>query len=215
MLFSPKIKTVGQVPGLRPLKDISHEPMIFSGDYEFARGNGGSLTQEFLSALEQSEEFKSCWINHLNGYPYLVIDSRVTQTMIGQYPSMPGWHCDDVPRSGYGQPDISRIDDNIQHFMCILSTADNHTCTEFITEDTEVEIDHNDVWGSLDRNIKPNKTKRIKPGEIIKFNQTAIHRATETIEAGWRFFIRASFTYREPKNEIRKQVQIYVGRNGW
>ena len=82
-----------------------------------------------------------------------------------------------------------------------------------------IELDKENVWNSLDtylnKNIGNFKTSKVQAREVISFSQDSIHRATPTINGGWRFFGRVSHTYRKPQNELRKQVQVFVDRNGW
>jgi hypothetical protein len=148
-----------------------------------------------------------------------VIDTRVTMTMEGMYPSIPGWHCDDVPRSRTtGQPVMHGVNPLVQHFMVILSDQEDAvSCTEFVSKPIKLDIDLTNVWGSVDKQLTENKpeTGFLKQGEIIRFNQEAIHRASPTVTPGWRFFYRASITHRKPANEIRNQVQVYASKNGW
>ena len=141
-------------------------------------------------------------------------------TMPGAYPALPGWHCDDFNRSErYTQPNPEDANDLVNHYMALVGEAeDGNSCTQFLTEPLTVNLDCTDVWHSLDKSINSlpeYKSRFIKNREVIHFNQNAIHRATPTKTPGWRLFLRCSFTHRPVHNEIRKQVQIYVDRNGW
>jgi hypothetical protein len=50
-----------------------------------------------------------------------------------------------------------------------------------------------------------------KEGQMIKFNDRALHRGTLAVGNGWRHFIRISqCTNRQVLNEIRSQVQVYL-----
>lgn len=215
--FNPIILTVGKMSA-RLSKSIREEPMIWSGDYQFARSNGGELTQEFLDKISSTDRYKSMsGVSDLN----FVLDSRVTHIMPGQYPSMGGWHCDDFTRKAkYAQPRIEDRDKRICHFVALVGDAeDGNSCTEFVTEKCKIPVDQNAVWNSLDHAIENQysflKRSKAKNLDIVYFNQDAIHRATAATTAGWRLFIRGSFTYREPQNEIRKQVQVYLDKKGW
>lgn len=150
---------------------------------------------------------------------FVVIDTRVTMTMEGMYPSIPGWHGDDIPRSRTtGQPVLHAVNPLVQHFMVIVSDQPAAvSTTEFVTEPMEVDVDIANVWRSVDQHINEIKpeTRFIEQGEIVRFNQEAIHRASPTTTPGWRFFYRASITHRKPANEVRKQVQVYASANGW
>ena len=221
--FNPKIKTISNFDYKFDVDIIKNEPMIFSGDLGFARKNSGIITNSILDALEATEEFKVAY--EKRGENNLVIDTRVNMVMPGQYPSIPGWHCDDVPRKdNNSQPDFSLCSKNTQHFMVLVSDKAQYISgTEFATKDWELDIDQNNVWNSLDRGMKdyincnPGGTRFVHDGELIQFNQLAVHRASPAKRNGWRLFFRASITYRQPKNEIRNQVQVYVDLNnaGW
>lgn len=225
-VFTPEIKTVGTI-GLKCSEfDIKNEVMIFSGDYKFTRQHCGPLTHMVLDNIVQKV------IDHFgfNITNNIVIDTRVNMLMKGQYPSIPGWHCDDVPRNTVtglttkvGQPNLFLVDPSVQHFMVLLSTgstAHGVSGTEFVTSDREYKIDPDNVWNSLNISVNNDSDKRtlkVVAGEVIRFNQLSIHRASPATENGWRYFFRLSVTHRVPRNEIRNQVQIYVDLNdsGW
>lgn len=213
--FTPAIKTLGKMQK-RSIPEIKNEPMFFNSSPRFVLQNCGDVTRDFFAQLidvdffRDSEDLK--W----------VFDSRVTMTMPGMYPSIPGWHCDDFRRGHvHAQPDIERgeIDDSITHYMGIVGDTDELTGTEFVTQSVTIEIDKRRVWNSLDAAINfmsgDLKTRRLQNQEIIRFNQSAIHRATEATKQCWRWWGRLSYTYRKPVNEIRRQVQVYVSSHGW
>ncbi len=212
--FDSIIRTAGEMSD-RTIKEIRDEPMIWTGDYNFSRVNGGAITQEFLDKIEATDYWKD---NAGQENLYFVLDSRVTHTMPGQYPSIGGWHCDDFNRSAkYGQPKLEDRDHRICHFMALVSEGEI-TCTEFITQPVTIEVNPEAVWNSIDTILGDAvglQKRKVKPMEIIFFSQDALHRASECTNAGWRLFIRGSFTYRKPENEIRKQVQVYIDRKGW
>lgn len=217
--FTPNIKTVAQFEPIWTTDIIKNEPMMFSVDPAYAHTHGGSLTREITRILLKSKEYKEIAMFASDDDFFTVIDTRVTMTMPGMYPSIPGWHCDDVPRSKTtGQPVLHSVNPFVQHFMVILSDQESVvSATEFVSKEIELDIDLANVWNSVDRQINELKpdTGFIKPGDIVRFNQEAIHRASPTITAGWRFFYRLSITHREPANEVRNQVQVYASENGW
>lgn len=218
--FTPKIKTIGIfMPGIVfTINDIKNETMFFSCSPSFVREN--KLTSPITNLiLEKLFEIEKSLKKEKN----IVIDTRVNMLMKGQWPSIPGFHCDDVPRNPEsGQPDLSLCDDSVRHFMVLVSTnkADTISGTEFVTNERTYNLKKDSVWNSLDSAVcgdKKKKTRFIKEREIIEFNQLAIHRATPAKENGWRLFFRLSVTHRKPVNEIRNQVQIYVDpkNSGW
>lgn len=217
--FTPNIKTIAEIKATRFTEAIKNEPMIYSGSPKFAHENGGKLTQEITKLLLKSEAYTNVAMFANPDSLTTVIDTRVTMTMEGMYPSIPGWHCDDIPRSRTtGQPVLHGVNPLVQHFMVILSDQEDAvSCTEFVSKPIELDIDLTNVWGSVDKQLTENKpeTGFLKQGEIIRFNQEAIHRASPTVTPGWRFFYRASITHRTPADEIRNQVQVYASKNGW
>jgi len=217
--FTPHIHTIDDLAP-RSLREIRDETMLFGADWEYAQENGGPILKEFLAKLYKDDGFFWHFRNHKKENQNIVIDARVTMTMPGAYPSLPGWHCDDFNRSErYAQPNPEDANDKVTHFMAIVGESeDGNSCTQFVTEPLTIILDRSDVWHSLDKavNALPEcKTRFIRNREIVQFNQNAIHRATPTKTPGWRLFVRCSFTHRPVHNEIRKQVQIYVDRNGW
>lgn len=215
-LFQSRVDTVGNIPGTRELTQIAREPSFFSCSPEFILSQDCPLHIEILNGIKSTYSYKAAK-NSALGLTELV-DSRITQTMPGMYPSIPGWHCDNVPRAkDYNQPDLNLTDDRVQHFMAYISSCKNHTNTEFAVGEYKIDINPSDVWGSLDRSLvkEPPMGKFCEEGEIVRFNQEAIHRASPTLNSGWRLWLRVSFVNRPVQNVIRKQVQVYTTVNGW
>ena len=210
--FKPIIRTLGTFNSCGTLKD---ETMFFSSSPKFIEENKklATITYDLLLYVMKS----------LNGDENLIIDTRVTMLMRGQYPSIPGWHCDAVPRGGSGQPDFSQCSDSVQHYMCLLTDSEDSVIsgTKFVTNERSYEIDKNQVWNSLNSQVEADDGKQVRSvqvGEVIRFNQLAIHTATPATSNGWRLFFRASaIDGKEPANEIRRQTQVYVdpANAGW
>ncbi len=223
--FSPQIKTLGYFEPNKVFdyKEIRDELMFFSCDMDFVRNHKDKspITNKILDIFQ--DILAGTVID--NSAPNIVIDSRVNMLMPGQWPSIPGWHCDDIKRPFPGaQPDFELCDDGVQHFMVLVSnTTTPENCisgTEFIINDRIYDINHTKVWQSLHEQCekdKDKKTRFVRERELVQFNQLAIHRASPAVKAGWRLFFRLSLTHRKPVNEIRNQVQIYVDPNnaGW
>lgn len=215
--FVPKYRKVAQLSSTFSQEDIKQEPMLFSCDYSFARSYGGDLTNLILDQLLSDPKF--CTDLYENPHK-LVIDTRVNMLTRGIYPSIPGWHCDDVPRqSRLNQPDFTQISEGMAHYIVVLSDKPNISGTEFITSTHTFKLDPKNVWFSLNKSVNKAKiqTRKLVSGEVLEFNPLAIHRATPAKHYGWRLFFRASFTYRKPVNEIRNQTQVYcdVKNAGW
>ena len=225
IIFKPEIKSLGEFQPnyIFHSNQIKNELMFFGCNIEFIRAREAQapITNALIDEVLKQMAFE--YYGKI-GLPtdYIVVDTRVTMLMPGQYPSIPGWHCDDVPRT-QGQPDFSKPL-NCQHYMCLVSANRDGiikcpSSTEFITSTHEFEINPLKVWQSLHEQAElvEKKTRFVKEREIVKFNQLAIHRASPAVSGGWRLFFRLSLTDRPPTNEVRNQVQIYVDPNqaGW
>jgi len=220
--FKSYIHEFGFIEQYLCIQDLSNEPHFYACSPDFIYNQDAPLHHRILNDIQNHSLYKYLESqNNLN----IVVDSRVTQTMKGMYPSIPGWHCDSVPRSSnYNQPDLTKIDPNVKHFMCFLSSGLNHTETEFAIGEYSLEIDPNNVWDSVNKGLesanysctsKISYTMKCKSGEVYLFNQESLHRASPTVNAGWRLFLRLSFDSRPILNKIRKQVQIYTSIQGW
>ena len=219
--FKSNLDIVGRVYHQPSVEEIHDETMLFSASLAFARNCGGPLTQRVLDSLTT--------IPHPSPGRYIVIDTRCHMLMKGMYPAIPGWHGDGFPRSDkYAQPDLEAYSPTVKHYTCVLSTnAEGVSRTEFFTESDGMEIDINPeaVWKSVDKTITGFQTlfprmyvtysrRRQNDGEIFCFDQNTLHRVHPCSEPGWRFFFRLSYYHRPPRNEIRRQVQVYTTAGG-
>lgn len=219
-LFDSTLDLVESNEGIFSIGSISAEPSFYGCSPDFISTRNAPLHHYILKNLLGNNFYK--FLSKRNDLR-VVIDSRVTHTMYGMYPSIPGWHCDSVPRDpSNNQPRLNAIDPNVQHFLCLLSSCTNHSETEFLTGKIGIDIDEDRVWDSLNKKIESNeyfcqKEERMKckPGNIYRFDQKSIHRASPTIHNGWRLFFRLSFDKRQIVNQIRKQVQVYTEIGGW
>lgn len=232
--FIPKIKTLTSLPDKFTTDEIKNETMIFSGDWDFAYRNGGPITRRIMSTLRAHPAFMDAYILANQRKLNVVVDTRVNMVMTGWYPSIPGWHCDDVPRRElYSQPDLSLRDSAVQHFTCLVSDAQPDvfsgvgvTGTEYLVEPITLAIDPTAVWKTADQLVNdmismgvlgPTATSFLKDRDIVQFDQNSLHRASPARVPGWRLFFRCSLTHRKPVNEIRKQAQVYIPADqvGW
>ena len=85
------------------LTELAQEPSLFSCSPEGVGQLGGTLSKKCLSFVEKAYEAS---ILHAKAEGLsAIIDVRVQRLMPGMFPSIPGWHCDAVPRCSYhGQP---------------------------------------------------------------------------------------------------------------
>ena len=211
------------------VKDFTDAQMFFSASIDYAKKHD-ELTCRILEMFQESRGYRDCLNSMPDGY-HFVVDTRITHCMKGQYPSIPGWHCDEVPRNvndDFGQPDFLSLDDNVLHWLFLLSTDDNHCNTEFL-DGSIVGFPHmygpNElVYSQLDRRVNAGleygalSAEKVPSRCFFRFDQEVIHRATPATSDGWRLFLRVSCVKNRPiKNVIRRQVQVYLAdpSQGW
>lgn len=204
------------------IADISQEKGIFSCSPDWVVENGTPLikamTEEIIADIETHQSMAP------DHYP--VIDVRVQRLMPGMYPSIPGWHCDAIPRdSYYGQPDFTQVNKNVRHIVGTFSTHPHGVSnTIFLDGDQEVDLDpelgsiynqmHNELEGS--DNLS---TLRLDDSIWEIFDSLSAHKAAPTINRGWRIFYRASMlltpALNDPSLKNFEQVYILSEANGW
>jgi hypothetical protein len=114
-------------------------------------------------------------------------DVKVHMLMPNQYPCMPSWHYDNVPRVD-GKQDFSLVKLDKPMYLWVSGLP----VTEFKSKN-----------GIL---------YKIKPKRWIKFNQSDLHRGNLSKEFTWRMFIRATHKDILAPNEksLRRHSQVYL-----
>lgn len=121
-------------------------------------------------------------------------DIKVHMLMPSQFPCIPNWHYDNVPRVNNKQ-DFDLIKPEKPMYLWVSGNP----LTEF-------------------RN--GNKTWFIEPQKWIKFFQTSEHRGTMSKDFQWRGFIRATHKEIAPANKrgescLRRHSQVYLDVNNF
>ncbi len=212
--FVPELDTsAGRVAHIPSVQEIHDEPMLFDSGWDFAWASGGPLTRKAMTTVSRGS------MELPPGY-HAIIDTRCHMLMKGMYPAIPGWHGDCYPRNLVTrQPELVE-DPSIEHYTAVLST-DSYgvSCTEFRTAPITIDVDAARVWASVDAvvNASEPRARVFQPdGDVYRFNQPTLHRVSPARVNGWRFFFRLSVLPREPKNQIRRQVQVYTALGaGW
>jgi len=205
--------------------DIINEPMLFSSSMEFARKNGGKITNTLLDKLDNLFFWDEYEIYHSEKGYVPVIDTKVVMLMKDQYPCIPGWHCDGVPREDkHSQPNMNLLNEDIYHLLCTVSDNEKGVSnTKFVKTPFSMKLNDNEkVWGQVNKKVEEYikdgsiETMETKDNMLYLFRRDSIHSGQPAKRNGWRFFFRLSFYHTPPKNEIRKQVQVYANPNkGW
>jgi hypothetical protein len=204
--------------------ELKNEPMLYGASIQFAQEHGGKITRDITSAIFKRLIGGEISNHAVKGY-HPVIDTKVMLLLPGQYPCIPGWHCDGVIRQSRGdQPNLKTLSENISHYICSLSSAKEAHCgTDIIAEHMAIpdkNIDTDKVWGSVNRFIsqtspRPTAIDTVN-GDIYRFNRSTLHRGQQCKERQWRFFYRLSFYHMPAMNEVRQQVQVYADPSqGW
>jgi hypothetical protein len=216
--FIPDMKCIpADSPPSWSVEDYSNEPMVYSADIPFAMSNGGPITRWVLHQIFSHTDARL----HHDAHPnlHMVVDTRVHMLMPGMIPAIGGWHCDAVPRTGgpYGdQPDPNDCDPNFMHYCMTVSTAETSR-TEFVASPITVNIPPGVmVWQQVHHEVNQSRPVTIQAPHrhIMRFDSGTVHRAVPSVDSGWRFFLRLSVYNSIPRNEIRKQVQVYIPHEG-
>jgi hypothetical protein len=113
-------------------------------------------------------------------------DVKVHMLMPRQYPCIPNWHVDNVPRED-GRQQFDKVNLTLPMYLWVSGAP----LTQF-------------------------RTGYIKSQTWIKFNQADEHRGTAASDFTWRAFIRATHKdILPPKaaNHLRRHVQVYLDAN--
>lgn len=139
------------------------------------------------------------------------LDLKIHMLMPKQYPALPNWHCDNVPRVN-GKTNYQGIDDNAPRMLLWVSGGPH---TEFLRDDWEVEEEvqgHDEVAGLVNGYGFPTMKA---PGNCwISMDQRTPHRATRAEEFTWRVFARLTHRSIAPARPVlthmRRHCQVYV-----
>lgn len=200
---------------------LAAEPSLFSCSEAGVKVQGGKLANIALEHIQGAFVQDIYNAKHEGLSP--IIDVRVQRLMPGMFPSIPGWHCDAVPRDSYkGQPNFQAINPAAFHVTLTLSTEPHGVSnTEYVMDCIKPKLydaDHvyRDLHEQVER-ISP-MIRRIEDGVFTRFTPKTIHRATETHRRGWRMFMRFSMYHKPPiENGVPGQQQVYIlsEKNGW
>ena len=122
------------------------------------------------------------------------IDVKVHMLLPNQYPCIPNWHCDFVPRDKDGK---KLYEKRTREKMYLW--VSNPPLTRFKDEETGV-------------------IKDIKEKTWVEFTQFDLHKAVKAESSCWRCFIRViprNFIHRNTLNigKIRRHSQVYLTEN--
>lgn len=139
------------------------------------------------------------------------LDIKIHMLMKDQYPCIPNWHCDNVPRVN------GKLRYDLTTYCCeplmYLWVSDEPT-TEFFKYPTEVgrTLDsHGDIAPLVaEYNIE---TVKVPPMTWVSFDQRTPHRGTASANYTWRVFARLTHKSIAPVRSaevIRRHCQVYL-----
>jgi hypothetical protein len=198
--FVPNVRVVARLDPVVPMETIIAEPMLWSASIAFAREKGGPLTQAVLDALGPA-------MPEIEDGRFVNIDTESQDLMEGQYPSIPGWHCD-----GDGGPS-GRISSDALVFACFQSSRPGGVSrTIYAAEPLTLEVEPDHVWPSVHRGVERFLMRRehANDGDVIRFDGNTLHRASDCYAGGWRFWFRLTVYQKPPQNVIKHRTQVYT-----
>jgi hypothetical protein len=221
--FPPSAKIVGKVWGLYKTAQIRQEPALFSVDIPFAFKHGGPITRKILDELIQIPSVRNAFNGDLPGH-HIIIDTRIHELQIGEYPAIPGWHTDFVERTASTnmQPDYRSITDSVKIYVVNISDHEKGVSnTEYLQDSIKLNIPLENIYMKIDEQIRERLSLRkakVSDGDILQMDQHSLHRVTPTHSPGMRYFFRLSILHnlaktilqKSPVNELRKHSHIYL-----
>lgn len=139
------------------------------------------------------------------------IDIKVHMLMRGQYPCIPNWHCDNVPRLDTGELKYDAIDEQSEPMYLWVSGAPT---TEFLSHG--VHLPDVESHGELAEYIERYQLGTVKAPERtwLQMDQRTPHRGTAATKHGWRIFVRLTpksiASVRPVHSVIRRHSQVYL-----
>lgn len=212
--FNPNFKVIDQVCGYVSIADLEREQPIYSATPGFIRKHGGPITSGILDRVPEwffskAEDAKL----------YTIIEARIHRLYSGDFPAVPGWHCDGDYREDYhAQPDRGKTSIH-NHITCTVSTHLDGVCnTEFLAEPIRARVvtptPIRTFWAQVHDQVEmkqPRATYDTKDGDLTCFDSWTLHRAMPAQIRGWRLFFRISMYHKPGLGEgmISKQEQVY------
>lgn len=140
------------------------------------------------------------------------VDVKVHMLMKNQYPCIPNWHCDNVPRGADGQVDYTAINDEAPPMLLWVSDGPE---TEFLSTRMELPEEpgsHLELAQAIRHLDAP--TERILPQNWYSMTQRTPHRGTKAEADGWRVFVRLTHRSIAPDRPVlsymRRHSQVYL-----
>lgn len=192
--------------------DISFSPEVLQklpcGLFRAPFNEASEIIPEFKELIETCPIPKEEW----NDWE---IDIKTHMLFKGQYPCMPNWHCDNIPRNEEGELIYNYPIDYEEPPMFLWISGNPRT--EFLSKITELKgiKDHGDLNKTI-LNLKP-ETVKIPEKHWCSFQRLTPHRGSKAEENTWRVFVRITHKSIAPQrpvySHIRRHSQVYLESN--
>jgi hypothetical protein len=201
-----------------PRTSFDFHPDVLSGLpcglFRATAEEGSLLIPEFAELLA------SCPVANLADYEF---DIKVHMLMPDQFPCVPNWHCDNIPR---------RADRSLDYYAAshrdgppMLLWISNGPQTEFLNAPLEMPytpMDHGEVAQFIHGHMQWQRdpvTEFLPPQQWAEFSSCAPHRGVASEDHQWRVFVRAthkSVLPDRPKvHPVRRHCQVYLDTNSF
>lgn len=154
-----------------------------------------------------SDLFESAPVEHESEW---FVDVKIHMLMKGQYPCIPNWHCDNVPRINR-QTRYDMATDDKKMFLWLSSGPLTEAIAIKEPHDAgRIVKDHDDLRTA----IAGLPVKSLRPRNWYSFSQLAPHRGTQATKSGWRVFCRLTHqriaSHRPVTSVLRRHAQVYL-----
>lgn len=163
------------------------------------------------------------------------VDIKIHMLMPDQYPCIPNWHCDNVPRGENNALDYNKAvlqshtlvncKEVVPMFLWVSGTP----CTEFLANPlrmVDTPKSHDDVAAFIEGLVEERGRlddkpllQRIEPQQWYAMDQVCPHRGVKSDSFQWRVFIRLTHKdiapARQVVSNIRRHSQVYLDANSF
>lgn len=139
------------------------------------------------------------------------LDLKIHMLMKDQYPCIPNWHCDNVPRDAAGVVDYRQTSDLAPPMLLWVSDGPE---TEFLAAPLNLPTPrgHRELAESIRESGAA--VQKIVPQVWTSMDQLTPHRGTKATKDGWRIFARLTHRSITPDRPVlsylRRHCQVYL-----
>lgn len=213
--FTPAVKLLNQFDGTATIAELDAETSVFAASPEFVQKNCGPIANRILDAVPQA---------YYDAAPEGMlpnIDIRVHRLNIGEYPAVPGWHCDGQLRETYfAAPKL----DAVSIRDTVLSCVSTGMVSNFEIADEPFTCDTGEddfCWSHVNQQIEQSNMRSFvsQDGQLYQMTIDTLHRCIPARVRGWRLFFRMSMWHNDylgDGGKIARQQQVYITHaRGW